>query len=219
METETEPIQKYESSEDMVYFSFITEYGKYIPNDLDKTFSNLMNNIDEYNKYQGNYINLIKENLKLIDNIDFLDTKVTNNYIDFNGRPEENLRLSMLLPKIIKLRQIAYKKAYFLASDLVLGNIPDYELHEDFLLANKVIRELPLENFYADLRIYYTENTIDRFFNECFLIDLVCNALNGKSIALDSVNELEHNLYKIHTNIFDYLKRRYVKRNKILEKR
>ena len=105
METETEPIQKYESSEDMVYFSFITEYGKYIPNDLDKTFSNLMNNIDEYNKYQGNYINLIKENLKLIDNIDFLDTKVTNNYIDFNGRPEENLRLSMLLPKIIKLRQ------------------------------------------------------------------------------------------------------------------
>lgn len=219
METETEPIQKYGSSEDIVYFSFITEYGKYIPNDLDKIFSSLVNNIEEYNRYQGNYINLIKDNLKSIDSIDFLDTKVRNEYIDFNGNPEENLRLSMLLPKIIKLRQIAYKKAYFLASDLVLGNIPDYKLHEDFLLANKVIRELSLENFYADLRIYYSENTIDRFSYESALIDLVYDALNGKSITLDKLNELEHNLYKIHTNIFDYLKRRYVKRNKILEKR
>ena len=216
---EIEPIQRYGSLDDEVYYSFIIEYGKYIPTTLDEIFTDLMNNVQEYNIYHGNYINLVKNDLKRIGNIDVLDTLVNEEYIDFNGTGEVNLRLSMLLPKIVKLRQIAYKKTYDLASVLVLEEVPDFRLYENYILASDTIKELSFENFYADLRIYNTEETISRFYDEALLIDIVCNALNGKDISLEEVNTLEHNLYKIHTNIFNYLKERYVRRNKTLEMR
>lgn len=216
---ENEPIQKSDSYSDEVYNELTNEYSKYIPRNIDKIFVDLMNHITKYNKYQGRFINLIKDDLKQIDDISCLNTKVRTKYLDFKGLPEENLRLSILLPKIIKLRQLAYQKAYYLASDIILNKMSDYHLHEDFLLAYNTINELDIDNFYVDLRIYNTEQTIDRYFDECALIDLICDALSGKDISIDTIENLEHNLYKMHNKIFEYLKRRYVKSNKILEKR
>ena len=217
MEIVVEPVNRIEYSEDPVYFAFITEYSKYISPEVDEIFVCLINNIIDYIEYQGNYINLIKDSLPKA-NISDLDINFKEEMINFNGTPEENLRLSILLPKIIKLRALIYKKAYYLASDIVLGRLPDNKLQEDIILANMVLKDLTLENFYADLVTYNTEESIERFYSECKLIDLIIKALDGEALSIEQVSSLEHDLYKMHKDIFGYLKMRYIKRNSVLEK-
>ena len=215
---DAEPIRTSGKCADMVYERFIEEYSKYIPEDIDLLFSNLMNYIKENNLNNGQYIDFIKSTLKELLNVN-LDFNIEEKYINFNDNTETNYRLSILLPIIVKLRSLTYKKAFTLASEIVEGNIPDYKLYEDLNLAHNVILENPVTNFYADLTTYLSDDTIDRFYNECAMLNIVINALEGKKITLEQIDSIDKSVYKLHSRTFEYLKRRFVKRNKILEKR
>ena len=201
-------------SSDLVFNAFTLEYSKYIPEDLDLEFTNLINNLYEYHTNQTNTIPLIKANLKNI-NIDRINFNVKTKLIDFNGNAETNYRLSILLPKIVKMRLLAYQKAYYISGDIILGDIPDYKLYEDFLLSYKVMETKPLANFYADLRIYLNDNNLNRFYNECELLDLVIKALEGEKISLPEIEQLESKLSGKDGLILDYLKTRFIPRNNI----
>ena len=205
-----EPIRYEDTCSDKVYDLFTLEYTKYIPQKEDQVFSNLMNNIRDYNMYEGTYINLIKQNLNELQDISFLNNKVSSKLISFSNNKDFNIRLSILLAYIVKIRILAYQIAYKLATILVNEQELDYKLHEDFHLAYKVIVENPVFNFYADLVIY---SNIDRFFNECIMLELICDALIGKDIALDSIKNFDYNTRQLHQETFNYLEKRYIIRS------
>lgn len=201
-------------SSDLVFNAFTLEYSKYIPEDIDLEFTNLINNLYEYHTYQSDIIPLIKMNFKNI-NINRINFNVKTKLIDFNGNGETNYRLSILLPRIVKMRLLAYQKAYYLGTDIVLGNIPDYKLYEDYLLSIKVMENKPLANFYADLRIYINDDNLNRFYNECEFLDLIIKSLEGEKISKEEIEQFESKLSGKDDLILDYLKNRFIPRNNI----
>lgn len=205
-----EPIRYEEAIPDSVYDRFTLEYTKFIPQKEDQIFSDLMNNIRDFYMYEGTYINLIKQNLNELQDISFLNNKISSKLIPFTNDKDLNIRLSILLVYIVKIRILAYQIAYKLATILASEQELDYKLHEDFHLAYKVIEENPTFNFYADLVIYF--NT-DRFFNECIMLELICDALMGKDIKLYSINNFDYNTRQLHQETFNYLEKRYVIRS------
>ncbi len=216
---DAEPIRTSGKCTDEVYERFIEEYSKYIPENIDLLFSNLLNYLYENNINNGQYTIVIKNTLKELINVDIFDEVIEEKYIDFKDNAETNYRLSILLPMIVKFRMLTYKKAYDLASKIVLGNIPDYKSYEDLNLARIVLIENPITNFYVDLTSYLSEESLERFYNECTMLNLINNALEGKGITLEDIEKIDKNVYKLHSRTFEYLNNRFVQRNRFLERR
>ena len=213
-----EPIRMVKKYSDITFERFIQEYSKYISEEADKAFSDLVNYIVENYKNDGQYVNLIKTTLKELIDVN-LDINIEEKYIDFNDVAETNYRLSILLPIIVKLRSLEYQKAFLLGTMIANNQEADYSLVEEFILAYKTIIENPFTNFYVDLTTYLSDESLERFYGECEMLKLVINALEGKEITINQLDSIDKNIYKLHSRTFEYLKRRFVQRNKILEKR
>ena len=102
-----EPIRYEEAIPDSVYDRFTLEYTKFIPQKEDQIFSDLMNNIRDFYMYEGTYINLIKQNLNELQDISFLNNKISSKLIPFTNDKDLNIRLSILLVYIVKIRILA----------------------------------------------------------------------------------------------------------------
>ena len=205
------------SSSDKVYDNLSKYYSKYIPMDIDRLFNSLANELNKF--MQGEEaLSEIKYLLSEIKDIDIFDISYETILLDFGESYDNNIRLSLLIPRIIRIRKDLYRIAYYLSSDIIEDKIPDYHVHELFHLAYYIVRDNPICNFYADLTTYLNGDNVDRFYNEMELLDAVSNILEGKYVSYVDVFNMQFTLDKSHKKEIDYILNRFIEKPKELEK-
>ena len=202
---------------DKVFNNISSEYYNYVPEELDEKLTNLVNLLEEYLVHQTR-LDEIKSIMKDLPSISFLDKEITPKLIDFNDNSETNMRLSIMLPKIAKLRMQVFKIAYNICQDIIEEKITDAKVHENFHLALGILYNNPIENFYADLTIYLSDYHLDRFYNELELYNIVSSILDGKEISEEVISQLEYKLDKSHKKEIEYIKKRFIPKTKQLER-
>ena len=202
-----EPLKN--NTSDVIYNNITNYYNGFIGEDYDKLFCDLIEVLED-NTTKEEKQKLLPSLLSKISDIEFLSADIPIELIDFKASPELNLRLSIMINKIIKLRQKVYQKAYYIAQNLVEQKDTDSKILEDLKLGIEVILECSIENFYADLTIYLSDEHLDRFYNELDLIDITIAALNGEEISQNTVDNLSYRLNNTHQKEISYLKSRFV---------
>lgn len=201
---------------DNEYNIILREYRLNIPLKMEARFARLINLLNEYLLYNSeNTLNEIKNSLKVIyqngynemlgDNITF--------HKDSLNRIDEDNNFYRLLTSFILMRRTVFSKALSLASEIAMGNIPDYKLQEDFNLAKSLIHYDMFANFYVDLTIYRSESALERFNKECTLMEMIIGYFKTGTISEEILKQLndysfEHNQAKM----LDYFNKRFVPR-------
>ncbi len=202
---------------DDIYDNLIMKYNEIIPVEVDKDYTLLINLLNDYLKEQKGLDDIKKVLNKIFVNyMDFSFDLNTPYITNFGANIETNIRLSIMLSNYLNMRKIAYKKAFILASSIIEGEIPDYKLYEDFNLIKTLLHDFTLDNFYADITIYLSNDTLDRFYNECYLISVVNNILDKGTVNEELLYNLEIELGSSYKKIINYIKKRYLIRKKCL---
>lgn len=199
---------------DMIYNRLVVEYSSIFHQRSDQHFTLLMNLIHDYLLYQNEKTKDMIRNLliKILKNREdeLLDITYHPSIINFSSEKKTNEGLKRFIPTFIKIRQLAYHNAYILASKLVEEEIPDTEIYEDFNLLSHLLSKFTFENFYADIAIYKEKENLERFYQECDLLDMIVAIIKKESISGKRFEELESFFGENEQKLFGYLKKRFL---------